>query len=98
MKISLRQVTCNDEKAYNSVISYMLKIGEYRNFDETMPIAVYVNDDYDLIGFESLKYRIQFVNNAHKLYEVANTNVSVDPVPYKDFKDHMLCIGADLPF
>lgn len=98
MKINLRQVTCNDEKAMNRVMSYMVKIGDYKNFDETMPIAVYVDDSFDLIGFESLKYRIQFVNNAHKLYEIANSRVTVDPVPYNEFKDHILCLGADLPF
>lgn len=98
MKINLRQVTCTDEKAYNSVLHYLSRIGDYKNFDDTMPIAVYVDDDFDIIGFESLKYRIQWVNNSHKLYEIPNSRVSVDPVPYNDFKDHILCLGADLPF
>lgn len=98
MKIKVREVTCKDEKAYAHVLDYMVKIGNYKNFDESMPIAVYVNNDKDLVGFESLKYRIQFVNNAHKLYEVINSKYSVDPVPYSDFKEHILAIGANLPF
>ena len=98
MRINLRDVKCNDERAFTRVIDYMVKISNYKNFDETMPIAVYVDDEGDLIGFESLKYRIQFVNNAHKLYEIGKSSVSVDPVPYCDFKEHILAMGAGLPF
>lgn len=98
MKINLRQVKCEDEKAFNRLIDYMVKITGYKGFDESQPVMVYVNDDFDLIGFESAKYRIQYVNNAHKLYEIANSRVSVDPVPFSDFKEHILAIGANLPF
>lgn len=98
MKIGIRDVTCKDEKAYSHIIDYMMKISNYKNFDESMPVAVYVDNDRDLIAFESLKYRIQFVNNAHKLYEVINSSTSVDPVPYSDLKEHFLAMGANLPF
>ena len=98
MKINLREVTCEDRRAYTNLIHYMMKISQSRNFDEYMPIAIYVDDKKDLVGFESLKYRMQYVNNAHKLYEVINSHYTVDPVPYVDFKEHMLSIGANLPF
>lgn len=98
MKINLRQVTCNDDRAYNRLLDYIVKISGYKNFDDTMPIVVYVDDNFDLIGFESPKYRIQYINNAHKLYEIKDSRVQVDPVPYTEFKEHILCMGADLPF
>lgn len=98
MKISLRQVTCADDKAFTRVLDYMVKLSNYKNFDEDMPIVVYVDNNRDLIGFESPKYRIQFVNSAHKLYELKDSEISVDPVPYSAFKEHMLAMGADLPF
>lgn len=98
MKIGLRDVTCVDDKAYTRILDYMVKLSNYKNFDENMPVAVYVDNNRDIIGFESLKYRIQFVNNAHKLYEISNSKVTVDPVPYSALREHFLAMGADLPF
>lgn len=98
MIFNLRQVKCNDDKAKTRLLDYLVKITGYKNFDESMPVVVYVDNDGDIIGFESTKYRIQWVNNAHKLYEIANTKSCVDPVPFSEFKDHVLCMCADLPF
>lgn len=98
MKINLRQVKCNDDKAFTRLLDYLVKISGYKNFDENMPVVVYVDDNGDIIGFESPKYRIQWVNNAHKLYEITNTSKSVDPVPFSAFREHILAMGADLPF
>ena len=94
MKINLANVTCTDEKAYNRLLDYLVKIGNYKNFDSSMPVVVYVNDEFDLIGFESPKYRIQYVNNAHKLYELIQSRVTVDPVPFNELKSHLLAIGS----
>lgn len=98
MKIGIRDVTCKDAKAYTHVLDYMVRVSNFKKFDDSMPIIVYVNDEHDLIGFESPKYRIQFVNNAHKLYEIKNSSVTVDPVPYSAVREHFLAMGAGLPF
>ena len=47
----------------------------------------------DLIGFESLSHRIHFINNAHKIYEMFNSPVTVDPVSFKDMKSAFLALG-----
>lgn len=94
MRIPISNVTCNDEKAYNRCINYLYQISEYKNFDDTMMMNVYVDDNNDMIGFESVNYRIQFVNNAHKLKEILLSPVSVDPVPFNVLRSHILAIGA----
>lgn len=94
MKINLSNVTCKDERNYNNLISYMARVSRYKNFDESQMMNVYVDNECDLIGFDSQKYRIQFVNNSHKLSEVVQTIAFIDPVPYSALRDAVLKMGS----
>lgn len=98
MNIPITNVTVNDDKSYNRLLHYLTTIFSYKNFDEDMIINVYVTDNCDLIGFDSQKYRIQYVNNAHKLSELMLSPYSVEPLPLSRFKSHILSINRDLPF
>lgn len=88
----LLNVKCNDEKSYNRLLHYIATIGDYKNFDESMMCNVYVDGDNDLIGFESQKYRIQYVNNTHKLSEIAKDTTVISAVPFNVLKYHLLHI------
>lgn len=93
MMKSIECVTCNDTRSFNRLINYLAGISRYKNFDENMLMNVYVDSDCDLIGFDSKEYRIQFVNNSHKLGEIMMTDVFIEPVPYKVLRSHMLNLG-----
>ena len=88
----LVNVTCKDEKSYNRLLHYMATIGDYKNFDDTMLCNVYVDSNDDLIGFESQKYRIQYVNNTHKLSELASCKIGA--YPFNVLKSHVLNMGT----
>lgn len=93
MKFEDVNITCNDDKSYNRLIHFMMKISAYRNFDEEMLCNVYVDRDDDLVGFESQKYRIQWVNNAHKIKDINLKSLQIEPVPFSILKSKMLSIG-----
>lgn len=93
MKIGLNEVTCNDEKSYLRLVHFFMTVYDWKNFDEEQLCSIYVDNKGDLIGFESLSHRIHFINNAHKLYEMFNSPVTVDPVSFKDMKSAFLALG-----
>lgn len=90
MQISLMNVTCKDDKNYNNLLSYMANVSRYKNFDNMQMMNIYVDSDCDLIGFDSEKYRIQFVNSAHKMKEIAQSIAHIDPVPYYQLREAIL--------
>lgn len=93
MRISMSNVTCSDDKAYDNLVNYLVRISGFKGLDESMPIVVYADENCDILGFESPRYRIQWVNNAHKLYELIRSENSVDPIPFYDFKNYVLSMS-----
>lgn len=93
MKLNLANVTCTDEKAYNRLIHYLATVSEWKDFDDSQMCNVYVDENCDLIGFDSVKYRLQYVNNAHKLHEIMSSPWSVEPVPFSILRSAILAMG-----
>lgn len=98
MSMKLANVTVNDAKAYARLVDYLYRISSYKNFDESMLMNVYVDNDGDLIGFDSQRYRIQYVNNAHKLKEISLSSLQIEPMPFSVLKSHLLKVNSDMPF
>lgn len=63
-------VTFRDEKNRSKLINYLDRVGQYQGFDKQMDVMVYVSPDGDFVAFESVKYRIAFINTSHKLHDL----------------------------
>ena len=92
MKLELVNVRCENHTALNRAVEFISKVSQYPKFDTDQMMYVYVDKGFDLIGFESEKYSIQWVNNKHKLSEVITTPYYLDPVPFWELKSHILSL------
>lgn len=68
-------IKITNDKVKDKLKSYLSKIESYNNFDSSQLCRVFLSSDGDLIGFESLKYNLNFVSMAHKLIEINNCQV-----------------------
>lgn len=93
MIVSLNEVKMADGKAYNRLLRLLGNVYTWKHFDDEQLCSVYVDNDCDLIAFESMTYRLQFVNNAHKVSDAIHTDKHVEPVKFRDFRNHMLNLG-----
>lgn len=77
------------------MVHLFMTFSEWKNFDDEQLCNVYVDSKGDLIGFESLSHKINFVNSSHKLYEIINSPHKVDPIPFNEMRSAFLRLGAD---
>lgn len=95
--IELNQVTIKSDKVRSHLLSYLDRIGGYKNFDENMSVKIYVDNKKDFTAFEAVDYMLTFSSSAHKMKDTISSKISVEPVTYREFYNHVAEL-EDLPF
>lgn len=97
MKINLDEITINDEKVFSRLLDYLKRMTGYSNFDDQMPVRVYVNSEKDFTAFEAVNYRLSFTSSAHKLLDTIKSKYAPEVVPFSEFYNHVLNMD-EMPF
>lgn len=68
-------IKISNDKCKARILNFLSKIEGYSNFDKDQTVRIFLNSDNDFIGFESVKYNLNFISTNHKLIEINNSNV-----------------------
>lgn len=97
MTINANDVTIKNEKVRDHLLAYLQRIGNYKNFNEDMPVRIYCDSKKDFTAFEAVDYMLVFSSSAHKMQDTISSKISVEPTTYAEFYNHVLDL-SDIPF
>ena len=98
MKLNLEEMTITDDKVFSRLIDYLKRMTTYSNFNDQMPVRVYVNNEKDFTAFEAVNYKLNFMSSAHKLLDTIKSKYSPEVVTFSEFYNHVLGLEEELPF
>ncbi len=85
MKLPLECLTIDSPRVADKLITYLLNISRYPNFDKNMELNVFVNSAGDFTAMEAVNYRIGFTSNEHKLIETISSKYEPIRTNYSRF-------------
>lgn len=70
---NITDIRIQNDKTKDYLRRYLLRVSAYENFDQEQEVLVFADAGRDFIGFESIRYRLSFISNDHRISTIMST-------------------------